>query len=136
MRCSVEDFLVDYAHDIDDGDLKQWPDYFTEDGIYWLPMDDDALATFKACTGRTVAPTVPVSEAWLVVGRRGGKSFALALVAVWLAAFKDWRPYLAPGERATIMIIATITDIIIMAKRGMAITTPIRMPTILMARQV
>ena len=41
-----------------------------------------------------------------MIGRRGGKSFTLALIAVFLAAFRDWRPYLAPGERATIMVIA------------------------------
>ena len=45
-------------------------------------------------------------EAWLCIGRRGGKSFILAVVAVFLACFKDWRPYLGPGEVATIMIIA------------------------------
>ena len=41
-----------------------------------------------------------------VIGRRGGKSFILATIAVFLACFFDWRPYLGPGERATIMIIA------------------------------
>jgi hypothetical protein len=46
-------------------------------------------------------------EAWLVCGRRAGKSFVLALVAVFLAVFHDYRRYLAPGERATIMVIAT-----------------------------
>jgi hypothetical protein len=30
----------------------------------------------------------------------------LATVAVFLAAFRDWRPFLGPGERGTIMIIA------------------------------
>ena len=30
----------------------------------------------------------------------------MALIAVFLACFKDWRPYLAPGERATIVVIA------------------------------
>ena len=30
----------------------------------------------------------------------------LACIAVWLAAFKDWRPFLGPGEIGTIMIIA------------------------------
>ncbi len=48
----------------------------------------------------------PAREAWLVCGRRAGKSFVLALVAVFLAGFKDWRPYLGPGERGTVMIIA------------------------------
>src|SRR5262249_41042711 len=31
----------------------------------------------------------------------------LALIAVFLAVFRDWRPYLAPGEVGTIKIIAT-----------------------------
>ena len=30
----------------------------------------------------------------------------LALVAVFLAAFFDYRPYLSPGERGTILVIA------------------------------
>jgi phage terminase large subunit-like protein len=61
---------------------------------------------FKQFTGRTVAPTGPLHEAWLVVGRRGGKSFILAVVAVFLACFRDWKPYLGPGEVGTIMILA------------------------------
>ena len=39
-------------------------------------------------------------------GRRSGKCFILALVAVFLACFKDWRPYLGVGERGTIIVIA------------------------------
>src|SRR5262249_48642005 len=38
---------------------------------------------------------------------RAGKSFTLAMIAVFLAAFREWRPHLAPGERATIMVLAT-----------------------------
>ena len=30
----------------------------------------------------------------------------MSLLAVFLAAFQDWRPYLAPGEHATVMVIA------------------------------
>ena len=45
-------------------------------------------------------------EAWLVVGRRGGKSFALALIAVFLAAFHKWQDRLGPGERGIVMVIA------------------------------
>ena len=36
----------------------------------------------------------------MICGRRGGKSLMLALIAVYLAALRDWRPYLGPGERA------------------------------------
>ena len=46
------------------------------------------------------------SEAALVVGRRGGKSRILALIAVYLGCFRDYAPYLAPGEVATIAILA------------------------------
>src|SRR5436305_832073 len=45
--------------------------------------------------------------AWLVCGRRAGKSFVLALIAVYLAVFKDWRACLSPGERGHVMILAT-----------------------------
>ena len=42
----------------------------------------------------------------MIVGRRGGKSRILALVAVYLAAFRDYAPYLAPGEVATVGVLA------------------------------
>jgi hypothetical protein len=41
-----------------------------------------------------------------VIGRRGVKSFAMALIAVFLAVFKDWRKYLSPGERAIVLLVA------------------------------
>jgi hypothetical protein len=71
------------------------------------PMDDAALALYRQCTGRTTAPTTPFSEACLVVGRRGGKSRVLALIAVFLARFRDYTPHLAPGEVATIAVLAS-----------------------------
>ena len=57
--------------------------------------------------GRAALPHAPHDEAWLVCGRRAGKSFVLALIGVYLACFRDYRAFLAHGERATIMIIAT-----------------------------
>jgi hypothetical protein len=74
--------------------------------LFAIPMDDAELAIYREHTGRQAPPTTPSHEAWLVIGRRGGKSFVLALIAVFLAAFRDWRPFLGPGEQATIMIIA------------------------------
>ena len=76
-------------------------------GLFGLPMAEEQRELFERCTGRSAAPDAPAREAWLVVGRRGGKSFVLALVAVYLATFKDWRPYLAPGERGVVMVVAT-----------------------------
>jgi hypothetical protein len=74
--------------------------------LFGLPLTSEQLTLYTKHTGRTTAPTSPLHEAWLCIGRRGGKSFILAVIAVFLACFKDWRPYLGPGEVATIMIIA------------------------------
>lgn len=75
--------------------------------LFGLSMDDDALAIYRACTGRTTAPTTPFEESVLICGRRSGKSFVMSLIAVYLGCFRDYRDHLAPGERATIFIIAT-----------------------------
>jgi hypothetical protein len=69
------------------------------------PRGDD-LAVYQAYTGRAAWPASPFAEAALIVGRRGGKSRTLALIAVFLACFKDYAPYLAPGEVATIAVLA------------------------------
>lgn len=74
--------------------------------LFGLPMTEEQVETYKRHTGRSDAPTEPHREAWLVTGRRGGKSFTMALVAVYLACFFDYRQFLAPGERATVMVIA------------------------------
>ncbi len=74
--------------------------------LFGLPMSDTEADLFRACTGRALPPTMPFASAWLVIGRRGGKSFVLALIAVFLACFRDYRPFLTLGERATIVIVA------------------------------
>lgn len=75
-------------------------------GFYGLELDDDEAETFKALTGRTQSPQGAFSELWLAVGRRGGKSHAAALLAIYLAAFQNYLDKLAPGEVATVMVIA------------------------------
>jgi hypothetical protein len=74
--------------------------------LFALPMSDVELELFARHTGRATAPLAPFNEAYLVCGRRAGKSAILALVAVFLGTFKNYAPYLAPGERGTIAIIA------------------------------
>jgi hypothetical protein len=74
--------------------------------LFALPLRPEQLAVYQHCTGRSAPPTTPLSEAWLVCGRRAGKSFVLALIAVFLACFQEYRHFLAPGERGTIVIIA------------------------------
>ncbi len=70
------------------------------------PMTPAELAIYRQCTGRTEPPAEPFNEADLIVGRRGGKSRVLALIAVCLATLRDYTPYLAPGEVATIAVLA------------------------------
>ena len=60
----------------------------------------------RQCLGGRSVPTDPVREAWLVIGHRGGKSRFAALVAIYLACFRDYRSVLAPGERGVVMILA------------------------------
>ena len=69
-------------------------------------MSADQLDIYRRCTGLSAPPTASAIEAWLIVGRRGGKSFVLALIAVFLATFRDWQPHLALGERGTVMVLA------------------------------
>ena len=69
-------------------------------------MADDDLTRFRTHTGRVVPNPDGYKEFWAVAGRRSGKSFVLALVAVFLAAFRDWRPHLTAGERGVVMVIA------------------------------
>jgi len=74
--------------------------------LFGLDVTEADLELFRQCTGRTDVPDGGFTEAWLICGRRAGKSFVISLVAVFLATFIDWRPYLQHGERGTIAILA------------------------------
>lgn len=76
-------------------------------GYYGLPLSEGELATWQALTARQSAPEQAADELWLVVGRRGGKSQAAALLCVYHACFIDHRPALSPGEVATVRVMAT-----------------------------
>jgi hypothetical protein len=70
--------------------------------LFGLEMDAEQRRIYTECTQRATPPTEHAKEAWLVIGRRGGKSFTLALIAVFLACFRDWRPYLNIGEQIVV----------------------------------
>jgi hypothetical protein len=74
--------------------------------LFAVPMTDAEHSLYVHHTGRPTPPEQPFREACLVVGRRGGKSRVLGLIAVYLAAFFEYEPYLAPGEIATVAVIA------------------------------
>lgn len=96
--------------------------------LFGVSMTPEQLATYQACTGRKEAPTETFTEGWLICGRRAGKSFVLALIAVFLACFKSYSEFLGPGERATVMVIATDrrqARVIFRYIRGMISGTPL-----------
>jgi phage terminase large subunit-like protein len=76
-------------------------------GFYGLPMTTEQQAIFQSLTGRSDTPETAHDELWLVIGRRGGKSFIAALLAVFEAVFNNHKDKLAAGEVATIAVIAS-----------------------------
>ena len=95
--------------------------------LFGEKMSDEQLAIYRQCTGREVPPRCGRDEAWLVVGRRGGKIFMLALIAAYFAAFFDYRQYLQPGERGTVLVLAATAKqarVIFRFVRGMLTEVP------------
>jgi hypothetical protein len=64
------------------------------------------LTLYRHHTGRSEPPTKPARYAELVVGRRGGKSRILALIATYLACVIDHRAFIVPGETPIVAVIA------------------------------
>ena len=62
--------------------------------------------TFTKLTGREREPGKRVEEMAAVIGRRGGKSRAMATLAVYIAGLCDHRDVLVPGERGVLLCIA------------------------------
>ena len=75
-------------------------------GFYGLALDDGEAQHWHTLTSRENAPQSAHDELWLVVGRRGGKSQCAGLLAVYEAAFRDHSDALAPGEVATVAVLA------------------------------
>ncbi len=74
-------------------------------GAFAIPMDRAERRRFKRLTDRT-PPKRQVKELWIVAGRRSGKTLTASEVATYLAAVPDYKPYLARGERALVMLLA------------------------------
>jgi hypothetical protein len=70
--------------------------------LFALKIEDEAL--YASCTGNRPLPTRQAREGYLVVGRRGGKTFTCALVGVYLGCFRIYK--FSPGERGIVMLLA------------------------------
>jgi hypothetical protein len=72
--------------------------------IFALPVPEASADIVRRCTGRESLPVKPAREAWMVVGRRGGKSRIAAFLAIYMACFRRYT--LAGGERGIVQIVA------------------------------
>jgi hypothetical protein len=62
-------------------------------------LTEDEREVFHALTGREREPLEPCEEFWGAIGRSGGKTRAMAVLAAYIAGCVDHRDTLAPGER-------------------------------------
>jgi hypothetical protein len=69
-------------------------------------LTEDERALFTQLTGRSQVPLQRVEEFVGVIGRRGGKSRAIATLAVYIAALCSHTDTLVPGETGLVLIIA------------------------------
>ena len=88
MREALED--DDYFGALLDGDTwRAWRVLLI--AIVGEPLTEGERVIFKDLTGRKSEPLEPVEEFWAIIGRRGGKTRAMAVLAGYLAACLDHR---------------------------------------------
>ncbi len=85
-----------------DGDFSRWRAFCA--ALTAAPMSEEEFALYRQCTGRTTAPQKPFTEAYAIVGRRGGKSRIAAALAVYAACHVQWPR--TPGETLRVMVVA------------------------------
>src|SRR5215510_3434799 len=78
--------------------------------IFGLPMTAEDLTIFNLHSGRTTPPPDGSKETYLIIGRRGGKSFISALVTCFIACFIDFKPFITVGETLVVMCLAKDKD--------------------------
>lgn len=93
------------------GELTTWKNWLVcLKAIFALPLTEEEREIYFKFTKRTRVPEKLFKEIFLIIGRRGGKSFISAIIGVFLALFKDWSPYLKGGELGWIFVIASDRD--------------------------
>jgi len=73
-------------------------------------LTTDERAVFKQLTGRAHEPNMRVDEFYAIIGRRGGKTRAVAVLAAYFAALVDYSDVLAPGEYAQLPVLSNTQD--------------------------
>jgi hypothetical protein len=67
-----------------------------------LPMTPEEIAFFKSVAGGRKPPSRRPREAWLAIGRRGGKDSVILAIATHAAASFNPKGILRPGERVLV----------------------------------
>jgi hypothetical protein len=75
--------------------------------VFDLPMTSIDREVFERHTGRKEVLEGGFREVWVRVGRRSGKSQLAAVIAVFLAVFRDWSDFVVPGESAVVLVLAS-----------------------------
>src|SRR5438093_6328522 len=78
--------------------------------VFGLGMTAEDLVIFNRHTGRTLPPPDGSKETYLIIGRRGGKSFISALITTFIACFIDFKQYVTIGETLCILCLAKDKD--------------------------
>jgi len=91
------------AAGLTDPSWERWRTFLR--ALFGLPFVEGDLETFQRFTGRSTVPTGPFREAYVICGRRSGKTRIAALVAVYLGVRRDHRELLGPGELAVIPVL-------------------------------
>ena len=68
------------------------------------PLEPAELSAFREFTGRTEPPQTRVDELWCAIGRRGGKSRAMAALAAYYLC--DHSDTLVRGEKGLLLLVA------------------------------
>ena len=86
---------------------RRWSSFLATFGGDTASLDPDLAQVAASCTERGDLATLrQAREAWVIAGRRSGKSRVAAMLATWAACFADWRAHLAPGEIAVVAVVA------------------------------
>ena len=72
-------------------------------------LTHDEREVFQLLTQRASEPLTPIEELFVIVGRRGGKSSAIAALGIYISCLCDHSASLSVGERGVCLILATNT---------------------------
>jgi len=85
--------------------------------VYALPMTEAERAIYTKHTGRETPPAAPAREVWCIAGRRAGKSRVAALLAVYVAAFKDYAGCLVAVQWAASFLILHVVPLVVVRQQ-------------------